>query len=89
MPEYNFICDKDSGGCGHEYTEYISIADYDDAVFICSKCKESKFVVRDYSGIRVQGSVPHTLGSIIDRNTSRMSEDEKQHLSKKTRQKNV
>ena len=89
MPEYNFYCDSEENGCGETFNVVISIKDYDNYKPKCPKCKKQKTVHRDYAKIKFTASVPHTVGSLIDKNTAKFSQAEKDHLARKTRKNSV
>lgn len=86
MPEYSFICED----CGTKFSIFMSYSKYDEGRFTCSKCN-SVAVHRDHhtdlsdmvGSIRKSDSELKTVGDIADRNRDRMSNDEKEHLSRK------
>lgn len=75
MPTYGYKCK-----CGLKFDHTCSIHDYQDCVK-CPQCK--KTAKRNYEDITVQIIMePTTLGSVAERNTSRMSKDEKAKLNR-------
>ena len=89
MPEYNFFCDYKNGGCSHIFSVFLNISEYDDYDKKCPNCGGYKAVFRDYKDLNILGSVPHTVGSLIDKNTAKFSQAEKDHLGQKTRKNSV
>lgn len=88
MPIYSFECDTEKGGCGERFENSFSFREYDEKVkrylIPCPNCKKRKpiIVLIDtplYVGVK--GGV--TLGSLIDKNSDKLSADEKQALHKK------
>lgn len=81
MPTYTFKCDEDTG-CGHiwEFTCLMSELD-EKRPKSCPQCKKRKSIHQVFGDVTV--SLPKTLGSLAERNTNRMSEDERTHLHKK------
>lgn len=52
----------------------------------CNDCDSSKHMIRDFeSDIGYSIGPPKTLGSFADKNSTRLSEDEKQAISKKNK----
>lgn len=85
MPKYTYLCDKDSGGCGKTFYIRCSIDSYS-ATQTCPKCRKRKFTRRYYEEdlpIHIGDSSPKTIGSLADRNTSKLSNDEKEYIHKK------
>lgn len=61
----------------------MSIADYSPKQK-CPSCKSSKYVCRDYQSDNVTGRVAiRTLGALADKNSDKLSDDEKQALYRK------
>lgn len=85
MPAYSFLCDD----CHHNFEVICSIRDYSESP-MCEQCK-SRNTARNYTidmatlstSIRKSDSELKTLGDIAQRNSDRMSNDEKQHLYNK------
>lgn len=78
MPTYQYECKN----CKHEFEQYQSI--HDDPLLRCPNCdKHELFRVITggiYGSVRKSDS-DITLGHLGDRNRSRMSEDQKEHLT--------
>jgi len=89
MPEYTFQCDEEYGGCGHTFTKYMSIQNYTDKQ-TCPTCSKRKTIRRKLcddllsinAGIK-KSDDEVTVGHLASRNTERMSDDEKSHLTHK------
>ena len=85
MPKYTFLCDDEKGGCGNSFEIECLMSEYTPDQ-TCLKCKIKKPVIRSYQSdlpSYVCDSSPKTLGALADRNTSKMSEDERQFIHKK------
>lgn len=81
MPTYEFYCDPDDGGCGNVIEIRCSFDDKDtNQPKSCRKCRKRK-ALREVFG-SADAFIPKTVGSLIDKNSGKMSEDEKQHLNK-------
>jgi len=71
------------------FDSYLAYADYDkymasELIVSCPVCgKDAE--IEGFNGVSF--SMPRTVGSIIDKNTARISDDEKTHLDKQTRKK--
>ena len=79
MPEYSFICLD----CESHFEKFMSMADYNPSQE-CPTCHKSDNVYRDYESDNVSGNIANrTLGALADKNTSKMSEDERHSLWKK------
>ena len=86
MPEYSYCCDPQQGGCGYTFSVVQSFSQYK-VLKRCPKCKKHK-LIRDYSEDNVTGSVKgsggaRTIGQLAEKNSSRMSSDQKEVLNKK------
>ncbi len=73
MPTYAFICDK----CPHRYELDMMMSEIGSYKPKCPLCK--KKARQDYSNVSVFGP-NKTLGSLADKNTSIMSEEQKKHI---------
>lgn len=89
MARYTYQCYKDDGGCDHVFEIACTIAEYQekhaDKQHTCPNCRKRKPVNRNYQidgPMYVGDSTPKTLGALADRNTSKISVDEKHHLNK-------
>jgi hypothetical protein len=87
MPLYSYECNKNTGGCGHQFQLVSSMDNYNPSP-PCSFCKRTEFVCRDLLADLPTTNVKKsdneiTLGHLADRNTERMSEEHKQELTKK------
>jgi len=40
MPTYEYVCDTENGGCGHEFEEFQTITE--EALKQCPKCNKEK-----------------------------------------------
>ena len=86
---YTFLCDTEDGGCGTSFELSCLLEDYETTINrpqTCPNCRKRKSVHRDLqtdAPIHVGDSSPKTVGSVCDKNSSRMSEDQKIHLTKK------
>lgn len=81
MPTYEFYCDPDDGGCGNSIEIRCSFEDKDtNRPKSCQKCRKRK-ALREVFG-HTDTFIPKTVGSLIDKNSGKMSEDQKQHLHK-------
>lgn len=80
MPTYQYECSN----CKHEFEQYQSI--HDDPLLRCPRCNtHSLFRVITgglYVNVRKSDS-DITIGHLADRNRSRFSEDQKEHLENK------
>lgn len=84
MPQYPFLCDPNEGGCGNTLTLECSISEYPTKQRkSCPKCKKRKPWIRDFSHNDNPVFMPKSLGHHIDRQSDRMSADEKHHLTTK------
>ncbi len=89
MARYTFLCDEDDSGCGHTFEIACSISEYEEKIDrpqTCPECRKIKSVRRDLQSdaiMYVGDSTPKTLGAKCDKNSSRISADEKHHLNKK------
>ena len=88
LREYCFLCLKEEGGCGHQFSLFINPNDIRGYKAKCEKCKKTKCVIRDY---RTEGASvamePQTIGMLSAKNTDTFSEDKKQHLLEKNKTK--
>jgi hypothetical protein len=87
MPEYTFYCDIKKGGCDHHFTLIMLMCDYSPRQ-VCPKCRKIEPVCRNYQEDLAQGQVVKgddeiTLGQLAQRNTERMSKDEREALTRK------
>jgi primosomal protein N' len=83
MPTYTFECDEDSGGCGEIIEIRCAYAEkQSNKPKSCPKCKKRKSIIELF-GSSNSIYIPKTLGSLVDKNTSKISTDEKIHLTKK------
>lgn len=85
MPEYTYYCDE----CSDKFCIVCSIRDYDEHAK-CIRCR-SKKTFRLYkddlttlnTSIKLSDSEIKTLGHLANRNSERLSSDEKEHLNTK------
>jgi len=85
VPEYTFHC----GGCGEVFSIFTLMSEYSDKQ-TCPSCKKTKQVSREYAVdvITVGGSIKKgddkiKVGHLAKRNSERLSDDEKRHLTEK------
>lgn len=84
MPEYSYKCDS----CLYRFSVVTSIREYQESI-PCEKCKElsSRDYLEDLSSLNTSVKLGDndlkTLGHLAQRNTERMSEDQKQDLYRK------
>jgi len=79
---YDFECYLEDGGCGHQFEVKSSMNEIVGLKPKCPACKGKKAVARNYGGVHVFDG-QKTLGSLADKNSSKMSEDFKNYLTKK------
>jgi putative FmdB family regulatory protein len=77
MPTYEYVCDN----CSNQFEQYQSI--HDDPLLRCSQC--NKHTLRRIISGGIYVSVKKSdneikLGHLADRNRSRLSNDEKEHI---------
>lgn len=79
MPEYIFTCSD----CGAEFSEYCSMFEIEALKPACRNADcYSLNVYRNFKAERKHGNGgTKTLGSLADKNTSKMSSDERHHLT--------
>lgn len=85
---YTFICDPDENGCGHTFEISCWISEYDACTkeLKCPECGKKESLVRDYLNDSVHTSVIKsdseiTIGHLAERNSKRMSAEEKARLN--------
>ena len=84
MPRYLFECYEEDGGCGELFEIECSMGEIVGLKPNCPICQHSIAVNRNFNGdIYVFDSSPRTVGGLADRNASRKSSDEKEHLNRK------
>ena len=66
--------------CGEQWTVSASLQEISNLKPACPSCRKQKTVFRDFQAENVGFSMPPTtVGSLADRNSNHMSEDEKIH----------
>jgi hypothetical protein len=76
---YSFLCEH----CRNYFEVVMSIATYNSCQS-CPSCKKSDKVYRDYQADNVSGNtVNRTLGAWAEKQASKLSEDQKEHLWRK------
>jgi putative FmdB family regulatory protein len=81
MPTYEYYCDPEDGGCGNSIEIRCSFEDKEsNKPKSCRKCRKRK-ALREVFG-STETFIPKTLGSLMDKNSDKMSADEKHHLHK-------
>jgi putative FmdB family regulatory protein len=86
MPEYTYECDPEEGGCGYLFSVVQSFGEYKQ-LKRCPECRKHK-LIRAYDIDQVNTSVKLgdeqlTLNHLAHRNSSRMSSDQKDALTRK------
>ncbi len=88
MPTYIYECFEEDGGCGTQYEQKLSVSDLDSYKPKCPTCKKRKCVKRnlvaELSEVYFTQSQPQTLGALAERNTTRLSNDERSHIKYET-----
>ena len=77
---YSFICDTDDKGCGHQFCIECAMGEIskEQEKVKCPKCKKKKPVRRDFQADDITCFGPTvTVGSLADKNSAAMSNDEK------------
>ena len=86
MATYTFKCYKDDGGCDYLFEIICSVNDYTGKNPSCPKCRKRKPVSRcydiDLAQISFQETQPRTLGALADKNSRKLSTDEKTNILK-------
>lgn len=86
MPTYIFKCFEDEGGCGEHYEVRLSMSETDTYQPKCPTCHKSKCVKRNFTAeledVYFTQAKPQTLGALAERNTSRLSNDEKAKINR-------
>lgn len=84
MPTYIYECFEDDGGCGTQYEQRQSVSELATYKPRCPTCKKRKCVKRnltaELSDVYFTNSQPQTLGALAEKNTSRLSNDERAHI---------
>ena len=88
MPQYTFLCDEDTGGCNHSFTKSLSFKEYDEWAknkqLACPSCNKRKHVyIPINTDVTVIDISPVSLGALQERNSDKLSKDEKVHLNRK------
>lgn len=79
MPRYDFTCEE----CEVTFEVSCSMSEISDLHPSCPHCNCPEKVYREFGGdIYVSGGTV-TIGSLCDKNTSKMSSDERGHLTHK------
>lgn len=83
MPTYQFQCDPDDGGCGKVIEIRCSYSDKkENQPKFCPNCRKRKTIYEVFSGGQLD-FIPKTVGHLADKNSSKISADEKHHLTEK------
>ena len=87
MPEYIYSCAKEDGGCGDSFSLIMSVSQVDDNNRPkCPKCKKNSAVHRDFKEENSHADAgPSTIGMLMDKNTDKLSTDEKLAIFNRTR----
>ena len=81
MPTYCYECE-----CGERFERTLTFEEVDAGKKpTCPACKKRKTVYRDYGAesVGIIDNVPQTLGALADRNSNRMSTEEKVEIRRK------
>ncbi len=82
MPTYQYICDTDDEGCGSVIEVTCRMSNREENIpKSCPECHMGKALHQLFGYGSVY--VPTTLGSMVDKNTDKLSVDEKHHLKTK------
>lgn len=81
MPQYSYQCIEEDGGCGHTFSIFLMMSDYNSDISpSCPLCNTFQFVKRDFEADLPRGRVAtQTLGSLAEKNMSSMSKDEREN----------
>ena len=81
MPIYNILCEPIKEGCGHKFELESLMKDLDTKfdLLICPECGLHSSLRQVYSPPIAH--IPHTLGSLADKNSGEFSSDLKEHLT--------
>lgn len=81
MPKYCFSCEE----CDFSYEETMYMCDIDHFVPLCKECGSNN-VYRDYQAENVSVTEGiKTIGSLADKNADKISTDEKENITSKTK----
>lgn len=80
MPTYQFYCDSDIGGCNNKFEVTMMMSELDDFKPVCTECTRHEFMRLQLYTPYVYDSSPRTVGTLSERNTRKMSRDEKNHI---------
>ena len=82
MPTYEFQCDEDRGGCNNVVTIRCSYGEKkQNRPKSCPKCRKRKTIIELFGS--PNPIIPKTLGSIAEKNSDKISADEKAHIHNK------
>lgn len=82
MPQYQFECNKDNGGCGNIIPLECLMSELDNKQpKSCPKCHKRKSIRQVL--FPPIAHIPCTLGSLAEKNTASKSDDERHHLTEK------
>jgi predicted nucleic acid-binding Zn ribbon protein len=86
MPIYTFECYEEDGGCGNVFDIKCSMNEIQKQKPICPECNNVKAVSRNFcDNLYVHDGSPKTVGTLAERNASRMSNDQMQEIKTKNR----
>jgi len=85
MPLYTFECYSEDGGCGQIFDISCGMNEISTLPKpLCPNCNDNWSVSRNFnSSIYVFDSSPRTVGALAERNTNKISEDQKIMLNDK------
>jgi len=85
MPIYTFECYEEDGGCGQIFDISCGMNEISTLPKpLCPNCNNNIAVSRNFnSDVYVFDSSPRTVGALAERNTNRMSEDQRNALNEK------
>lgn len=85
MPTYTYECYADKRGCGHIFEVKLPANEIADYKARCPNCKKKSSTGRnftaDLSNVHVGHASPQTLGALAERNTSKLSNDERAKIN--------
>tara|TARA_R110002110_G_scaffold198675_6_gene409154 strand:- start:4174 stop:4533 length:360 start_codon:yes stop_codon:yes gene_type:complete len=83
MPLYVFECYEEDGGCGRAFEIKTTMDKISSTHPSCPSCRKRKSVARNFhTDITVFDAAPKTVGTLAERNVSRLSKDERIAITK-------
>lgn len=83
--EYCFRCFASDGGCDHRFQISCDRNEISGKKPTCPVCRKRKTVHRDYGSesIMAKEHAPRTIGALADKNSEKLSDEQKSILTKK------